>query len=655
LNYRREIDGLRAFAIIPVILFHAGFNLFSGGFAGVDVFFVISGYLITTVLLDEMIAGTFSFSNFYERRARRLLPALFFVLLACLPFAWAWMLSAHLSDFAASIFSTATFLSNFYFFSQVNYFSANAEMQPLLHTWSLAVEEQYYLLFPPALLAAFTLWKMKAIWLVAFFTVLSFYIAEYALYEGAERSFFFTGSRIWEIGAGSLAAFLINKRGVTPNNGLAFLGFIAIWIAFLGYDKSTPFPGRYALLPVLGTTLLILYAGTGTWVARLLSMRIFVGIGLISYSAYLWHQPIFAFTRLRLIHEPSWQVMLILSLSALIIATFSWRFVEQPFRGKSPWLPKRIHVYLSSVTGLLFFITIGIWAYSMNGLPERLPKNVSKLEQMTSLHSASCIQKNSNTCIIGAVGQSYDTIMFGDSHANVYASGFQQHLERNDISMGTVIGGCAPVINHIKHNPSKSDAECSALMSEQLLIASDNNEIDRIILSAEWAYYIHGWRYESRLSSYRYGSSLNTNIDQNPSEFKQAFLATIALLKRNGKQIYVIEPLPEYSLRPPEALAKIEWHGGRTENLLMPVEDYRSRNKTLLEILNMSELHEVNSVNVSQHFCDETVCWPYAKAQGQIVPLYSDGNHLNGFGVDSVAKSILLQIGLLPTYQFAMK
>lgn len=650
MNYRREIDGLRAFAIIPVILFHAGFDLFSGGFAGVDVFFVISGYLITTVLLDDMVAGTFSFSSFYERRARRLLPALFFVLLACLPFAWAWMLAAHLSDFAASIFSTATFLSNFYFFSQVDYFSANAEMQPLLHMWSLAVEEQYYLLFPPALLAAFTLWKMKAIWLVASFTALSFFIAEYALYEGAERSFFFTGSRIWEIGAGSLAAFLINKRGVTPNNGLAFLGFIAIWIAFLSYDKSTPFPGRYALLPVLGTTLLILYAGTGTWVARLLGMPVFVGIGLISYSAYLWHQPIFAFTRLRLIHEPSWQIMLTLSLSVLVIAAFSWRFIEQPFRGKSPWLPKRIHVYLASTTGLLFFITIGIWVYSMNGLPERLPLNVSKLEKMTSLRNASCISKNSNICVIGAINHSYDTIMFGDSHAAAYASGFQEHLESNNISIGTVNGGCAPIIYYMKHNPSKRDAECSQLMSEQLFLAANNSSIDRIILSAEWAYYIHGWRYESRFSSYRYGPSLNTNMDQNPSEFKQAFLATIALLQSNGKQIFVIEPLPEYSLRPPEALAKIEWHGGKVESLLMTVTEYRNRNNLFSEILGLSELREVRAVNVAQFFCDETVCWPYAEIEGQIVPLYSDGNHLNAFGIDSVAKSILIKTGLVPIH-----
>jgi len=648
LNYRREIDGLRALAIVPVIFFHAGFNLFSGGFAGVDVFFVISGYLITTVLLDEMTAGTFSFANFYERRARRILPALFFVLLICLPFAWQWMLAAQLSDFAASLFSTVTFLSNFYFLSQVNYFSSNAEMQPLLHTWSLAVEEQYYLLFPPVLLLAFNFWKIKAVWLVAIFTVLSFFIAEYALYAGAERSFFFTGSRMWEIGAGSLAAFLIKKRGVIPNNGLAFLGFMAIWVAFLGYDTSTPFPGRYAILPVIGTTLLILYAGPGTWVARLLSMRLLVSIGLISYSAYLWHQPLFAFARLRLIHEPSWQLMLTLSLCSLIMATFSWHFIEQPFRGKSPWLPKRMHAYLASGIGLLFFATIGVWAYSMNGLSERLPKNVSKLEQMTSLHATSCVNRDSNICIIGTSGENYNTIMFGDSHAAVYASGFQQHLDSSRSSIGMINGGCAPIINYMKYNASKKDATCSVLMSDQLRSVSNNDQIDRIILAAEWSYYVHGWRYESRFSTYRYGPSLNTNPNQNPVEFKRAFLATVALLQESGKQVFVIEPLPEYSLRPPEALAKIEWHGGRNESLLLPIEDYQNRNKVFSEILDMPKLRKVNLINVSQHFCDDKVCWPYSNRDDTFVPLYSDGNHLNAFGLETVAKSILLEVGLLP-------
>lgn len=648
MNYRREIDGLRAIAVIPVILFHAGFSLFSGGFVGVDVFFVISGYLITSVLLHDMSLGTFSFSDFYERRARRILPALFFVLLVCLPFAWQWMLAGQLSDFGASLFSTATFLSNFYFFSQVNYFATNAEMQPLLHTWSLSVEEQYYFLFPPVLLAMFKFRKMKAIWLVAITTVVSFIVAEYALYQGAEWSFFFTGSRMWEIGAGSLAAFVIQKRGVIPNNSLALIGLAAIWVAFFSYDKSTPFPGRYALLPVAGTTLLILYAGKGTWVAQLLSTRILVSIGLISYSAYLWHQPLFAFTRIRLIHEPSWQLMLTLSLAALVMAAFSWRYIEQPFRGKSPLLQGKKEVYLASVLGLILFASLGAFLYSMKGIPQRLPNNVSALEGMVGQHSSPCTRRASNVCFIGTGSESYQSIMFGDSHASVYASGFQKHLKDAGVSLGMINGRCAPLIDYMKYNASKNDTECSKLMSKQIRKAATNDQLDVIILAAEWGYYVHGWRYESRLSTYRHGSSLNTNPSKNPEEFKQAFLATMKLLHQSGKQIYVIEPLPEYSFRPPEALAKIEWHGGQKESLLMSIGDYKARNEIFQDVMNIAELEWVRFIRVSQHFCNSSSCWPYIDREGITVPLYSDGNHLNKFGLDAVAEAILIDTGILP-------
>jgi peptidoglycan/LPS O-acetylase OafA/YrhL len=594
-----------------------------------------------------MSSGTFSFYRFYERRARRLLPALFVVLIVCLPFAWQWMLAKEMTNFSASLFSTATFLSNFYFLSQVDYFAANAEMQPLLHTWSLAVEEQYYLLFPPVLLVVYNLWKMKAAWLVATVTILSFFIAEYALYAGAERSFFFTGSRIWEIGVGSLTAFLIIKRGVVSNNGLALLGLVAIWITFIFYDKSTPFPGRYALLPVIGTALIILYAGEGTWVARLLSMRVFVGIGLVSYSAYLWHQPLFAFARLRLVHEPSWQLMLILSLFTLLLAALSWRFIEQPFRGSSPLFPKRIHVYLASGFGLLFFSAIGVWGYSAKGYPERLPSNVSILEGMTRLNNVSCTKQDSNICITGAAGKEYNTIMFGDSHANTYASGFHPYLENSDKAIGLVNGGCAPIINFMKYNTSKRDAECSRMMSEELLRVSNNNQITTVILAAQWSYYIHGWRNGSRKYAYRYGTSSNTSGSQNPNEFKQAFLNTIDVLKKSGKKIFIIGPLPEYSLRPPEALAKIEWHGGSEVSLLIPLEDYHKRNKVFSELMGMKESHSVNFINVAQNFCNDEVCWPYSNREGSIVPLYSDGNHLNAHGLDGVTKEILMEIQLL--------
>ena len=263
MHYRREIDGLRAVAVVPVILFHAGFELFGGGFVGVDVFFVISGYLITSLILAELDQGTFSVARFYERRARRILPALMLVLLACLPFAYALMLPHQLKDFAASLVSVVFAISNFFFLSQVDYFSPNAELQPLLHTWSLAVEEQYYFLFPPALLLVWRLARCRTVWFVGALVLLSFAFSEWAWRENAQRNFFFTLSRFWEIGAGSLCAFVgLQARG-RVNEILSFLGLCLIVASVFFYTKETPFPSFYTLAPVLGTLLVILFCQRG--------------------------------------------------------------------------------------------------------------------------------------------------------------------------------------------------------------------------------------------------------------------------------------------------------------------------------------------------------------------------------------------------------
>jgi peptidoglycan/LPS O-acetylase OafA/YrhL len=253
MQYRREIDGLRAVAVLPVILFHAGFSVFSGGYVGVDVFFVISGYLITSVLITELEQGDFSIARFYERRARRILPALFVVMFACFPFAYMWMMTKQLEDFSASVVTVILSMSNIFFLSQVDYFASSAELQPLLHTWSLAIEEQYYFLFPLLLLALRRFRCRVAVIVVILLILLSFIFSEWAWRGNAERSFFFTLSRFWEIGAGTICAFMIVGRAQRSSNVLSALGLVLIVFAIFAYNDSTPFPSAYTLVPVVGT------------------------------------------------------------------------------------------------------------------------------------------------------------------------------------------------------------------------------------------------------------------------------------------------------------------------------------------------------------------------------------------------------------------
>ena len=338
MKYRAEIDGLRALAVLPVIFFHAGLEFFNGGFVGVDIFFVISGYLITTIIISEMAEDNFSIINFYERRARRILPALFFVMAACLPFAWLWFLPSDLKDFGQSLVAVSIFSSNILFWIEGGYFGTAAELKPLIHSWSLAVEEQYYVLFPIFLMLT---WKLGIKWILILLSIIfliSLGVAEWGAYNSPSGAFFLLPTRGWEILVGVFAAFYLNYnthlKSHTINQVLSLLGFGMISYSIIAFNETTPFPSLYTLIPTIGTGLLILYAVPKTYVHKLLSMKFIVGIGLISYSTYLWHQPLLAFTKYRVLGEPSDLNLIILCAASLVIAWFSWKFVEMPFRSK---------------------------------------------------------------------------------------------------------------------------------------------------------------------------------------------------------------------------------------------------------------------------------------------------------------------------------
>ena len=383
MKYRPEIDGLRAVAVLSVILFHAGFKLMRGGYVGVDIFFVISGYLITTIIINELDEGRFSIAGFYERRARRILPALFLVLACSVPIAFLLLLPDQLISFSKSLGWVMTFVSNLYFRSEINYFARASEEEPLLHTWSLAVEEQFYLVFPLLLLL---LWKISRNLFIAIMLLIalaSFLFAESLSLLEPGKAFFDTRLRIWELLIGSMVAIylILRWRKAEMNRSIAevgsALGLGLITWAILYFEKSTPFPGRHALAPTLGAALIIVCASQSTYAGRLLSWKPLVGIGLISYSAYLWHQPIFAFARLSLHERPSSFIFSCLSILSLLLAYLSWRFVEKPFRNKE--MMGRKMVFTLSITGMAIFGCVAVLGSVYKGLPWRFPESDADL------------------------------------------------------------------------------------------------------------------------------------------------------------------------------------------------------------------------------------------------------------------------------------
>lgn len=370
-TYRPEIDGLRALAVLPVIFFHAGFDLFSGGFIGVDIFFVISGYLISTIIINEVVNNKFSLITFYERRCRRILPALFFIILTCLPFAWFWLPPSELESFGGSILAVSLFVSNIFFWLESGYFDAAVELKPLIHTWSLGVEEQFYILFPIFLIFVwrFGIRNIILIFISIFFA--SLILSHWAAYNKPSANFYWLPSRAWELLIGVLAAFFVMHKKLTSKpicEFLSLLGISMIAYSILTFDSNTPLPSLFALIPTLGTVFIIISTNEYTIISKLLSKKIFVGLGLISYSLYLWHQPIFAFTRHTSLDEISLGHSFFLILLSLILAFISWKWVESPFRRKD--LTSKKFIFSFSISGILFFLMIGLFISSTNGLKD---------------------------------------------------------------------------------------------------------------------------------------------------------------------------------------------------------------------------------------------------------------------------------------------
>ncbi|MDB3883270.1 acyltransferase [Candidatus Marinimicrobia bacterium] len=377
MEYRKEIDGLRAIAVLPVILFHAGFIFFKGGYVGVDIFFVISGYLITNIIISKLKNNNFSFYDFYLRRTRRILPVLFFVTMVTIPFSLALLTPGDQDNYAKSLIAIPLFITNIVFWRQSGYFDTGTELKPLIHTWSLAVEEQYYILFP---LFLFLCWRVGKKFTLISLTLLFFaslYLAEWGNVNAQSATFYLLPTRGFELLIGVFCAFYFDKipKLNLPNllsEIFGILGMSMIILSILFFDKNTPVPGISILLPTVGTALIILFSTNGTLIAKLLGKKIFVFIGLISYSAYLWHQPLLAFLKYQYISEFPVFLKLMSLPVVLILSFFSWKYVETPFR-KGFYL-KNITQYI-----LLFSIFIPIGFLILN-------TNFSKGNNINSSH-----------------------------------------------------------------------------------------------------------------------------------------------------------------------------------------------------------------------------------------------------------------------------
>ncbi|MCQ0093045.1 acyltransferase family protein [Roseovarius sp. M141] len=653
MHYRPEIDGLRAVAVVPVILFHAGFSAFAGGYVGVDVFFVISGYLITTILIGEREAGTYSLLGFYERRARRILPALFLVLLCTIPFAWRWLAPDPFEDYARSQAFAALFLSNFHFLEKSSYYDIGSALRPLLHTWSLAVEEQFYLLFPLVLLPLGLFARRKFLVTFLILSALSLALAEWGWRTYPGENFYFTFSRLWELLAGSICAVILFGRKQMRSDIMGLTGLALIIYSIFFYNEAVPFPSVYTLVPVVGSMLIILFADRGTWTARALSAPPIVWIGLISYSAYLWHQPLFAFARIRSIGEPSLWLMSALSVATLVLAYLTMRYVETPFRRRT-MLPGRNGLLTVSAAGIAAVAAFGFVGDATGGFPSRLQLQTPGM--LTDLRDQLFKAAPVSGCIDGAKSgeerlctvyrgdpPSPKIAVLGDSHGQAMMPGFAMLSNVHGVEVLTAArGACPPLLGVYLAKGGDYARECHDFVQGAAQDIVDQG-IGTVYLVARWSLYTTG-EYADDKATYALSDSFgarHVRSRERIATFESALSRTLEFYQKAGVRVVLVGQVP---LQLVMAQTMIEQamlmgldpgqSGDKFTNSYVP----RSMNDALVEgaddiLRRIAAQHGADVLMLADHFAEaDRYVWI---RDGKV--LYRDTNHLSVGGALDLA------------------
>ncbi|MDZ7752521.1 MAG: acyltransferase family protein [Gammaproteobacteria bacterium] len=643
--YRPEIDGLRAVAVLPVMLFHGGFEGFGGGFVGVDVFFVISGYLITSIILADKEKGRFSLLTFYERRARRILPALFFVMVACLPLAWTLLGPSELKDFSQSLFSVVFFASNFLFWIESGYFDAAAELKPLLHTWSLAVEEQFYLVFPLLLMLFWRLGR-KAIFIgVTVIGAASLALAEAWASSFPSAGFFLLPTRAWELMLGALAAIYFtssvgqtHRLGKNPlaNDALSWLGLVLILASVLVFNEELPFPSVYTLAPTLGTLLIILFSSPATTSGRLLGSGLLVGLGLISYSAYLWHQPLFVFARHYNAVEPRPEVFAGLIVITIFLAYLSWHYIERPFRGKNRIGRKRVFQF--AVAGSCIFAIGGTAGHISNGFLKQKTTD----HQRTLLASAQASPKRQECHTDGPgyrkpgdacayFGAKASWAVFGDSHNVELAYALANELLPDGIGIRHyTISDCIP-----SYGKDGKDDHCARWTNETVEYIASDPTIEAVVV---------GYRIHSALFGRHekvFPKLPNNNSELHRARTWAALEKTLQRFVDSGKHVFFVLQAPE--LRAP--IERLVLKDGYHVKKIVSVERAWWEQRSSYVSNRIASLPRgVSVIDPADLFCDEKYCY----AAVGLEAYYFDDDHMSVVGASKVAEEIRRRLQQAP-------
>ena len=640
-SHRRDIDGLRGVSIAAVVLYHLGLGV-SGGYGGVDIFFVISGFLIAGIIRAELQAGTFSIPKFYTRRIRRIVPA-FVAMAVATTLAATWLLfPSDYHNFGKSLMPAAVAISNYHFQGRNDYFDGSATDKPLLHTWSLGIEEQFYLVFPLLLLVLFKYRRSAIAPVLATIAVASLAFSAMYVANDAVSAFFSTPARVWELLIGALVAYeaVPDAQSSQVREVEAASGAAMIAAAFVFLNDATPFPGLAALPLCLGAALIIHAgnAGTPVFVTRALSAAPIVGLGLISYSVYLVHWPLIVFHRYRFPEswtQPHAVLSLTLALVSIALGYLSWRFIETPFRRPlaAGSLLRTFH-YAGLASAVM--AVSGLAMVRSAGWPQRWTPVVTELMATPdNLYTDICLPLSdpkglpANTCRIGLADEPTATMLWGDSHAETMMPGFQQFAALNNQGiLAVTMHGCPPLVGLDLAGRAKS-GRCLNFNDNALRRALEP-DIRRVVLSARWAYTAEGLGTEGEFI--RPLVLGDDGLVGNQRIFARLLSETVAKLADAGKDVVVIGPVPEQVHNVVQGLARhLAWHQPMPQPRIYG--EFLARQQHVLPVLaKLETLPNVRVVYPHRWLCDQTLC----NYDDGGRPLYRDNNHLNKAGIAHV-------------------
>ena len=632
-TYRPDIDGLRAIAVLAVVLYHSGLDVVSGGYVGVDVFFVISGFLITTIIVRELADGTFSIAGFYERRMRRILPASIVTVAVCLLVGYLVFETKDLGNLAHSVIANSLFLSNIFFYMQTGYFDAAAELKPLLHTWSLSLEEQYYVVTPLLLMLIAKVFRRRYLVVVIPIAVFSFIACVIGTYEDQSLTFYMLTTRGWELLIGSILAIatiprLRNEMGMRV---LALLGLGLVLFSMFVFDNETPFPGAYAALPTIGTAILIYTGHAGaTPVNRMLSLRPMVFVGLVSYSLYLWHWPIIVFSKylkgVALSNVENAAMLVVI----FAVSVASWRFVETPFRRKQ-LLPTRKGIFIASLVSTAILIIASLFARG----------DVVDIEWT---HWRSCenveerLQENESLCVAGDAAAEPTFFHWGDSHARALNSAAKASAQRVGVA-GYVSSksGCPPLRGIERFGRTGCTEHNEAVLSYII----ENPDIETVILAAHWTTYAEGNQYNVEQSEQ--DKLVDSLSDQGQPEQGQLELMetglyrTIQALSESGKKVVLVGPVPEVGHNVPSVNHIAQITNRDVNEMIAPTaEVFAMRSEKAFSVLTKIETElGIPLLRPSNKLCNERLC---IVALEDGTALYHDEDHLSTAGAQYISE-----------------